>query len=1055
MSIKKIDQNPTIADQILFEFTCPDSKNCLLEDPYKVDKVVIYFIERSFIDSTVNQYLDNFYDKGKFAAYNIAEKIACDNPTESNIFAAKKAKAELDSSTLEQTFYYKEAAPVLVIGSPEYPAWLSTDQNNALIKHETEDPNGNTIYGSFTYLWDTNGYREGDYFICITWTPMIAGDSLSSHQKFYIAGDTSINTVIPSHFTKPEKYKTILEKYTPEIFKMRMSPSDVTPETLEKLNLSVADGFTVLENYANQIIDLFDANVLTESFLPYLSNLFSLKLKSNDPYLWRRQIKRAIPLFKKNGTIGGLKESLEQSGIKFIKYTRLWQVISNHTWQEIFDYSGDSDTWFLEKIALPLDLDNFELYYRAVDSDEWVELTSDYVEFGFSEGFSTVTWIGQSLSVSPISLNVGDAIRVIYKYKEIMSGGEQSIENYIRSLQLSDLRDERQQEYPLKNWNVRLIEEGDPLFDVVLPTRNLFHDDVIFGKVRTEFPYSENIYNMEEYNGSIRNSKNPCDIDKDFLDPCFSSLSSKYNIDLEIESLSDDRIIEASEVLKESLPFHAVLNVMNVYGGFTELIESPQENVEFLVSYSLSDFVVSGQAQNYFNRAMRRGLTDAKVLRDELASSVAVHTSSGIAYNDNIVLYCGDIFFDALGMRNDGSTILNILTGSLSGEYFVENPFKNSVELISVTEPISETNTYFSSRLSLSPKVFSFNLSCPIIESVGNCNIYQDNFYEFSDKENSFKSFKSLWDVNQGYTTGSWKIIIPLYSPTAYSIIDILPNGNIQLQDNGTLPSSNASDLSYTAYDKDNNIIFTSNFGALSVKSRGRTQVLNSDLQDIRKVFKVGNYQKISSVEYKVIGFVSETVDQFYIENYTGGDSIGVLLDVYFRLAENQIGYLSHKGLKLQASSNLELSLEIANGANNLVAVPLEDNHFKENYLIDINDKLYFMAEINGNLITLNGPDTYWETISGGGTSVSFTIYRYLKTEDITIPTQQFDLPQATFKTLDRRGSEVTYTEEEVVTPLNYMSTKKPDNFVESLNQDERIEFTIEYKDGKEEKGKL
>ena len=113
------------------------------------------------------------------------------------------------------------------------------------------------------------------------------------------------------------------------------------------------------------------------------------------------------------------------------------------------------------------------------------------------------------------------------------------------------------------------------------------------------------------------------------------------------------------------------------------------------------------------------------------------------------------------------------------------------------------------------------------------------------------------------------------------------------------------------------------------------------------------------------------------------------------------------------------------------------------------------MAEINGNLITLNGPDTYWETISGGGTSVSFTIYRYLKTEDITIPTQQFDLPQATFKTLDRRGSEVTYTEEEVVTPLNYMSTKNPDNFVESLNQDESIEFTIEYKDGKEEKGKL
>ena len=55
---------------------------------------------------------------------------------------------------------------------------------------------------------------------------------------------------------------------------------------------------------------------------------------------------------------------------------------------------------------------------------------------------------------------------------------------------------------------------------------------------------------MEEYNGSIRTSLNPCDIDKDFIDPCFSSLSSKYNIDLEIEALSDDRIIEAADVLK-------------------------------------------------------------------------------------------------------------------------------------------------------------------------------------------------------------------------------------------------------------------------------------------------------------------------------------------------------------------------------------------------------------------------------------------------------------------------------------------------------------------------
>ena len=74
-------------------------------------------------------------------------------------------------------------------------------------------------------------------------------------------------------------------------------------------------------HFPNQIIDLFDANVVNEKLLPFLSNLFSLKLKSNDPYLWRRQIKRAMPIFKKKGTISGLIESLDQSGIKFINYT--------------------------------------------------------------------------------------------------------------------------------------------------------------------------------------------------------------------------------------------------------------------------------------------------------------------------------------------------------------------------------------------------------------------------------------------------------------------------------------------------------------------------------------------------------------------------------------------------------------------------------------------------------------------------------------------------------------------------------------------------------------
>ena len=63
---------------------------------------------------------------------------------------------------------------------------------------------------------------------------------------------------------------------------------------------------------------------------------FNLKLKSSDPTLWRRQIKTAIPYFKAKGTLGALSEALDAAGIKLNKLTKLWQVISRHTWVDDF-----------------------------------------------------------------------------------------------------------------------------------------------------------------------------------------------------------------------------------------------------------------------------------------------------------------------------------------------------------------------------------------------------------------------------------------------------------------------------------------------------------------------------------------------------------------------------------------------------------------------------------------------------------------------------------------------------------------------------------------------
>ena len=143
-----------------------------------------------------------------------------------------------------------------------------------------------------------------------------------------------------------------------------------------------------------------------------------------------------------------------------------------------------------------------------------------------------MTWMGEDLSSGAMALVEGDIIRVLYQYKTVPGSLEQNIEDYIQTLPLADIRDEEDQIYPPKNWNVRLLEEDDIMFDVIIPVRHPFHENLIFGQVRTEFPYSENIYNMETYNGSSRDSYDPCFIDRKFRDPCGNCLSSKFSIDI-------------------------------------------------------------------------------------------------------------------------------------------------------------------------------------------------------------------------------------------------------------------------------------------------------------------------------------------------------------------------------------------------------------------------------------------------------------------------------------------------------------------------------------------
>jgi hypothetical protein len=1071
MAVLNVTENPSTTDDVIFDLTTLDANGCLT-DPYKVDRLVIYYVERDFSSNNLSEYKEDFYITEKMKAAMEAEALACADPSQENIEAAQRARLDAEASKTTTPFYFNDSKPVHVVGNKEFPAWLSSDEENSFLEHVTEDEDANPLVGNFKYTWQPVGMREGDYFICWTWTPLPAGESYSQHFKFYLKGATEITTTIPTHQTPPEKYETLLERYTPEVFKMLLCDGDRTPDVIDKLNKSVADGFTVLENLANQIIDLYDANALDESLLPYLSNTLGLKLKSYDPTRWRKQIKRAVPLYKRKGTRGGVVEGLDQAGIKLVKYTSLWQVISAYTWQEIFKYDGET-SWTLAKVALPVDLDNFQLSIRAEGEEDYTEISSDYVSFSTVDGVTTMTWEGSSLSTNPLDLMEGDIIKVLYKYNEIPSPAIQTIEDYVRALPLADQRDETDQDYPLKNMNVRLIAEDDPLFDVIIPQKHPYHDDIIFGKVRTEFPYSENIYNMDEYNGSIRNSKDPCDIDKDFLDPCFACISSKYNADLEIEELTNDRIYEAVQILTEHMPFHAVLQNLNIYGGFHEFMEQPEEVIEGFIRYSAYDDVIAGSAQMWFNRAMKRGTTTATVLRNQLATATAVASGTGIAFNDKIVIFCGDINFENLGMATDGRAVLEILSSSLAGKYRIDNPDKNTAQVSqgsisgvndsSISEPITETNSSFENQV-LSDRAFTFRISNPVEFDTpfGTVFVYQDNIQEVTDANLDYQilNIKTQWDVAQGTASAPWQMSIPAYSGTPYDIKDILPNGVIVLDDPAhTLPTSNATGVIYTLLDEIGNVKGSSTTGFLRITARGRTVASGTGIQDIFNLQEIEYYQLISGNQYKVTGLVAGTDDEFYISGYTGGDVGPITLTVWQRVTENQVGYLSHNGLRLDTSpTNHETGLPVSNGGNSVVPTPLEDNTFKQNYLIDIDGDIYFMADIDGSLITLEGPDKYWKTWQGGGTSVSYDIYQYEKTENVTIPGQQFDLPAYTFRIIDRRGGEIitNTTDAPPAMPMMALSAGAgDDNVINYVQQGEGISFNIEYLNGSTEQGEI
>lgn len=1038
MAIKRINESPRITDTILLEISCPDATGCLSGNPYKVDRVTVFYVERDFLGQNFGEYTKQATPEPLLIKLSDAEEAYCDDPTEATLSEVEKVRAEIESASQKSTFYFKDRVAVKTLGSEGFPAWLSSDTENSPLS-QAEDENGDPILGKFTYEWSPNGSaREGDYFLCWTWTPLPAGDKLSAHEPFVLEGDPSAVLSVPTHRTPEGKYETLLERYTPEMYKSRLSNNDITPETLDRLNRSVARGFTFVEDMANQIIDLFDANALHESMLMYLSNLFALKLKSNDPTLWRRQIKEAIPLFKKKGTLPGLKAAFAQAGMTLDKFTQYWQVVSPFTWVESF-LVKDSPTFTLGKTNVEAkNDDNFGVWVRRAGEASYVQVSNDYVEFGSPNGLDvTATWVGDMLSTSPVELFEGDTLKVKYQYKAISGTTDQQIEDYLQTLPLADQRDELDQQYPPKNWNVRLVAEEDPMFSVLIPVRHPFAEPLIFGYVRTEFPYGENIYNMEEYNGSTRPSYNPCDIDKEFVDPCGACLSSKYSVDISVEELSNDRMLEAQEILREFVPFEAQIHSINFAGDVNEFVQPPVESVESLVTIDRTQIILSGNANMIFHRMMEKGLGDWAVMRDDLAEeNTVLSNKSGTAYNDKAAFVAPDVRLRSLGVM-PLSHVLEVLAPSPNaGTYTLSDVQGNTANLSSAAvEPLDQTG-------------FTFRLS-NVLYSTSTASLTQDDRVGLSDDEADFAEIgvKTLWDVENtaDYTGGAWKVMIPAYSATPYEIEDVI-NGVLYLVGSATLPTSDTSGVTYTLLTDLDDEVAESDTGSLAVERRALVDLNDSYLEDVNEVVAVGDYLVYAGDEYVVTGINGS---DFYVADYTGGDASGVGVQIRRRLADNEVGYFGYRGLRLTTESDHEAGLGMINGTNAPTGDQKDDSHFKENYLFEIDGEFYKISQIDGDEVVLSGRDQNWTTLAAGGTAVTYNVIHF--------PAKEVNVGFTVFDALNRNGKDPVIREIESTVDNNVaiVALSTPSGVQENVSQEENVSFTIETRSGESYEGAL
>jgi hypothetical protein len=555
-------------------------------------------------------------------------------------------------------------------------------------------------------------------------------------------------------------------------------------------------------------------------------------------------------------------------------------------------------------------------------------------------------------------------------------------------------------------------------------------------------------------------------------------------VDVEIEELSNNRIIECVRTIEEFVPFHSLLHSINYLGSKNEFIKPPVEEIKALINMSREEVLVSGEAQLIFTRAIKSANLDL-VKRNMLAQmNDETGLVTGAGYNKSIRLFAPNLSQEAdlqnpnfagklssfnkknIDLTNvtgdplDNSNLLEILSPSANtGKYSVSSVSKNYFEvfsqgLYSVAQPLEKSQFEFR----ISNKIYSQS-------SVG---ITQKDLFIFSDSNFNFNEIKiiSQKDIDDEIATGTAHRIRIMGEVDVfdYAILEILPDSRMILSapDDSNEFYLNKTNLSWELVGSEG----SGDSGLVEVTRRGLVDLGSPTIDDIRKLSKIGDYVLYNENQYKLKSFINEENYKFFIENYNEGDVGGVDIIIYRRIVENCVGQLDYSGLELITSGNYESDLLIQNGTNSN-GLLTKESRLKENFLILINSDYYSILDIDSNKITLDGPNNDWTTL---GTSVDFVIYRFIN-QPLSIPFSNAPrVPDHSFDQVVRSNNEVI-VKETSETSIPYLrnielpiqketdmkhSSRLANRILNSINsgnevtdsssQQESINFNIEYK---------